>query len=129
MPMSKPAQQLFTVAVGQGIKTVDFLRQRMQADSGTGYYKNGEIAAAVGATQPSVARVLMTLSRHGVIQNRMGPNGGYQITPEQLERHTVLDLIYYLGQDVPEPVGDDAFEKLKGRVYDFLNIPLEDFLK
>jgi hypothetical protein len=130
--MGKPAHNLYTVAVGQGLRIVEYLRNQLLAEGRGGaakFYKTAEIAANISEANTAITRVLMNLSRNGVIHTKMGPEGGYQITPEQLTKHTVLDLIYYLGQDVPEPVGDDAFERLKGRTYDFLNIPLEDFLK
>lgn len=134
MRMGKPAHNLYTVAVGQGLRVVEYLRNQLLAEgrggaSGAKFYKTAEIAANIHEANTAITRVLMNLSRNGVIHTKMGPEGGYQITAEQLAKHTVLDLIYYLGQDVPEPVGDDAFERLKGRTYDFLNIPLEDFLK
>lgn len=129
MRMAKPASQLFTVTVGEGLKTIDYLYRRLLEDSGTQVHTRNKIADEIGVSKPSLAHTIMILSRHGVITTRKGSTGGIQISMEQLQKHTVLDVIYYLGQDVPDPVGDDLFSRVKSRVFDLLNVPLIDFLR
>lgn len=52
----------------------------------------GDLSARVGLEQPTVAKVLKTLARSGLVQSYRGVQGGYALA-EQPEHITMLDII------------------------------------
>lgn len=126
--MSKPPTYLFTIAVMQAVNALEHLRNVMLRSQGTEYVSAGAMARAINAQETTFRRNIIQLARHGIIDTKHGSGGGYRITQKQLDQFMVLDVIYYLGQNIPDTKGSRASDKLNQIVYDTLDVSLEDFL-
>lgn len=62
-----------------------------------------QIAEAIGSPEPFTAKILQTLSRHGVISSSKGPGGGFYIDNKQNPLH-VIDIVNVID-------GREAFER------------------
>lgn len=124
---------LFTSAVLQGLNAVGFMHSHNKSLRGVcdvfPLRCVGEIDRACGATSLVMQRTLCKLASAGIITVKRGPGGGFSITEEQLKTKTVLDVMDALGQSLISPDGNRASDKAQQRVYDALNLTLDEFFK
>ncbi len=62
-----------------------------------------QIAEAIGSPEPFTAKILQTLSRHGIISSLKGPGGGFYIDHKQKPLQ-VIDIVNVID-------GREAFER------------------
>lgn len=90
--------------------------------------RNEDIALAIGAPAPFLARIMMDLAKAEIVSVKRGPNGGFNISEAQLRRFKVLDILRVFGHSVDEASGERASTRLNNAAFDALNVTLEEFL-
>ena len=125
-------QLLFPVNILHAFNALQHLRVMcVLADSQDSelYCSANDVANEIHAPYDSVVRSLSQLREAGIIQSKIGVDGGFHVTPASLFKYTVLDVVRALGREVPDNGHTRASDKLNTAVIDCLSTSLNEFLK
>lgn len=86
-----------------------------------------DIAREIGASNDSLWRTLMILSRAGIVESKK--SYGYHVTAKALFKTKVKDVLFALGKELPDNGHKRASDRLNNAVADCLDVTLEEFFK
>lgn len=88
---------MFSQTCKYAIRAVLFLAMHVSLGKKVGVK---EIAEALSVPQAFLAKILQQLSKSGIISSTKGPNGGFFMTPENLETAIIQVVITFDGEGV-----------------------------
>lgn len=88
---------MFSKACEYGIRAMVHIALRSEAGMRSGLK---EIADAIDSPEAFTSKILQQLTRDGLIDSAKGPNGGYEMSAEQLDRIYLKDVVKSIDGDL-----------------------------
>ncbi len=81
---------MFSKACEYGIKAIVYIAtQSLQGNR----VKIGDVAGHADSPEAFTAKILGTLTKHGIVNSTKGPYGGFDIDPEKLKEIKISDIV------------------------------------
>lgn len=88
---------MFSKACEYGIRAMVLIALRSEEGARTGLK---EIADSIDSPEAFTSKILQQLTRDHLINSAKGPNGGYEMTPEQLDKVYLKDVVRCIDGDL-----------------------------
>jgi Rrf2 family protein len=86
---------MFSKTCEYAIRAMIYIAQQSKTDRKTGFK---QIASAIDAPEPFIAKILQQLGRENLVQSAKGPHGGFYINNETMKR-TLADVVKAIDGD------------------------------
>jgi Rrf2 family protein len=86
---------MFSKTCEYAIRAMIYIAQQSKTDKKTGFK---QIANAIDAPEPFIAKILQQLGRENLVQSAKGPHGGFYINSETMKR-TLADVVKAIDGD------------------------------